>query len=175
MPTEKVLKEAHGCKATAYAQGATVWLWAMWTETDVTKSHTVRLPSTMTEPCCILPDWDMAMRSILLDLDPDRPGLEYYMVHEEYPYGSDLRDARTGEILFRTLDKDDTGRGVAADIDSRHRGYEYWCSDAPVVGDIKGKTVSAETSLSAIRRIMKLIISEVMRKRVSELCPECRQ
>lgn len=62
----KVLKEAHGCKATAYAQERTVWLWAMWTETYVTKSHTVRLPSIMTEPCCILPDWDMAMRSILL-------------------------------------------------------------------------------------------------------------
>ena len=84
----------------------------------------------------------------LADLDPDRPGLEYYMVHEEYPYGSDLRDARTGEILFRTLDKDDTGRGVAADIDFQHRGYELWCSDAPVVRDIKGKTISAETSLS---------------------------
>ncbi|CUQ18873.1 Uncharacterised protein [Segatella copri] len=48
----------------------TVWLWAMWTETYVTKSHTVRLPSTMTEPCCILPDWDMAMRSILLTWIP---------------------------------------------------------------------------------------------------------
>ena len=35
----------------------------------------------------------------LSDLDPDRPGLEVFMVHEEYPYGSDLRDARTGEII----------------------------------------------------------------------------
>ena len=85
----------------------------------------------------------------LADLDPDRPGLEYYMVHEEYPYGSDLRDARTGEILFRTLDKDDTGRGLAADIDAQHRGYELWCSDAPVVRDIKGKPISVESSLSS--------------------------
>lgn len=30
------------------------------------------------------------------------------MVHEEYPYGSDLRDARTGEILLYHTDRDDT-------------------------------------------------------------------
>ena len=75
------------------------------------------------------------------DLDPDRPGLEYFMVHEEYPYGSDLRDAKTGEILFRTYDKDDTGRGLAADIDANHRGYELWSSDKPVVRDIKGNPI----------------------------------
>lgn len=75
------------------------------------------------------------------DLDPDRPGLEYFMVHEEYPYGSDLRDAKTGEILYRTLDRDDTGRGLAADIDANHRGYEMWSSDKPEVRDCKGNVV----------------------------------
>ena len=75
------------------------------------------------------------------DLDPDRPGLEYFMVHEEYPYGSDLRDAKTGEILYRTLDNDDTGRGLAADIDANHRGYEMWSSDNPEVRDCKGNVI----------------------------------
>lgn len=75
------------------------------------------------------------------DLDPDHPGLEYFMVHEAYPYGSDLRDAKTGEILFRTYDKDDTGRGLAADIDDNHRGCELWSSDKPVVRDIKGEVI----------------------------------
>lgn len=75
------------------------------------------------------------------DLDPDRPGLEYFMVHEEYPYGSDLRDAKTGEILYRTLDRDDTGRGLAADIDANHRGYEMWSSDNPEVRDCKGNVI----------------------------------
>lgn len=75
------------------------------------------------------------------DLDPDRPGLEYFMVHEEYPYGSDLRDAKTGEILYRTLDRDDTGRGLAADIDANHRGYEMWSSDKPEVRDCKGNVI----------------------------------
>jgi rhamnogalacturonan endolyase len=75
------------------------------------------------------------------DLDPDRPGLEYFMVHEEYPYGSDLRDAKTGKILYRTLDRDDTGRGLAADIDANHRGYEMWSSDKPEVRDCKGNVI----------------------------------
>lgn len=144
----KVLKEAHGCKATAYAQGA----------------HSLAVGDVDGDGCDEITYGSAAINhdgtllystglghgdaQHLADLDPDRPGLEYYMVHEEYPYGSDLRDARTGEILFRTLDKDDTGRGVAADIDAQHRGYELWCSDAPVVRDIKGKSVSAESSLS---------------------------
>lgn len=145
----KVLKEAHGCKATAYAQGA----------------HSLAVGDVDGDGCDEITYGSAAINhdgtllystglghgdaQHLADLDPDRPGLEYYMVHEEYPYGSDLRDARTGEILFRTLDKEDTGRGVAADIDSKHRGYEYWCSDAPVVRDIKGKPISAESSLSS--------------------------
>ena len=76
------------------------------------------------------------------DLDPDRPGLEYFMVHEAKPYGSDLRDAKTGEILLRTYDKDDTGRGLAADIDANHRGCELWSADTPCVRDIKGQPIS---------------------------------
>lgn len=62
------------------------------------------------------------------DLDPDRPGLEFFMVHESSPYGGDFRDAKTGEVLKRITTGRDTGRGVAADIDSEHRGYEYWFS-----------------------------------------------
>lgn len=144
----KILKEAHGCKATAYAQGA----------------HSLAVGDVDGDGCDEITYGSAAINhdgtllystglghgdaQHLADLDSDRPGLEYYMVHEEYPYGSDLRDARTGEILFRTLDKFDTGRGVAADIDAKYRGYELWCSDAPVVRDIKGKPVSAETSFS---------------------------
>ncbi len=80
------------------------------------------------------------------DLDPDRPGLEFFMVHEEYPYGSDLRDARTGEILVRTYDRDDTGRGIAADIDANHRGCELWSLDTPGVRDIKGNQIASPTN-----------------------------
>lgn len=64
----------------------------------------------------------------LSDLDPDRPGLEFFMVHESRPYGSDFRDAGTGEVLKRLTAGRDTGRGIAADIDSLNRGFEYWSS-----------------------------------------------
>ena len=39
--------------------------------------------------------------------------------------GTDLRDARTGEILW-SKPSPDVGRGLAADIDPRHPGYECW-------------------------------------------------
>ena len=48
----------------------------------------------------------------LSDFIPSRPGLEYFMVHEHSPYGADLRDAATGEILFRVTADSDTGRGL---------------------------------------------------------------
>lgn len=76
------------------------------------------------------------------DLDPDRPGLEYYMVHEAEPYGADLRDALTGKVLFRETDSEDTGRGMAADIDARFRGAEYWSLANDTVRNIKGKAIS---------------------------------
>lgn len=88
----------------------------------------------------------------LADLDPDQPGLEYYMVHEAYPYGADLRDAQTGEVLFRQTGREDTGRGLAADIDSLHRGQEMWCSASPQVRDCHGNVI-AETWLPMNFRI----------------------
>lgn len=75
------------------------------------------------------------------DLDPDRPGLEYFMVHEERPAGYDLRDAKTGEILYRDFDNNDTGRGLSADIDAKHRGYEFWCSTRKAVHAINNDVI----------------------------------
>ena len=62
----------------------------------------------------------------LSDIVPDRPGLEYFMVLEERPYGRHLRDARTGELLYYTLSSGDNGRGLAADIFAEYAGLEYW-------------------------------------------------
>ena len=67
------------------------------------------------------------------DMDPDRPGQEVYMVHEEPASyganGSEFRDARTGELIFGVSGEGaDVGRGVAFDIDPTHRGYEMWSS-----------------------------------------------
>ncbi|MEJ2649799.1 MAG: hypothetical protein P8016_15490 [Sedimentisphaerales bacterium] len=60
------------------------------------------------------------------DLDPERPGLEVYGIHEgRNTPGAALLDARTGEIIWQTANAD-TGRGVAADIDPRYLGDECW-------------------------------------------------
>ncbi len=48
----------------------------------------------------------------LSDFIPSRPGLEYFMVHEKSPYGADLRDAATGELLIHATAGGDTGRGL---------------------------------------------------------------
>lgn len=67
------------------------------------------------------------------DLMPDRPGLEVFRCIEGSPYGCEIHDARTGEKLFYRTATGDTGACMAADIDSNHRGCEFWSSDAKSV------------------------------------------
>lgn len=79
------------------------------------------------------------------DLDPARPGLEKWGVHENVRgnggVGGAMLDARTGEILWKTMADKDTGRGVAADIDPRHAGAEAWGSNSPQLFDAGGKPI----------------------------------
>ncbi|MEY2411089.1 MAG: rhamnogalacturonan endolyase [Verrucomicrobiota bacterium] len=65
----------------------------------------------------------------LSDLDPERPGLEIFDIHEHvrHEHGIDFRDARTGKILW-SKPSPDVGRGVAFDIDPRHPGNECWAA-----------------------------------------------
>ena len=64
----------------------------------------------------------------LADLNPDRPGLELFDIHEDgEPYAWDVHDAATGEILLKGGQEGiDNGRGCAADIVADSRGYEFW-------------------------------------------------
>ncbi len=64
------------------------------------------------------------------DFLPERPGLEVFMVHEEKPYGYDLRDAATGEFILHKTESGDTGRGLAAHFDtsSPHSQFLYSAS-----------------------------------------------
>ena len=68
-------------------------------------------------------------------LDPDLPGYQVWEVHEEVAgyekYGYEMHDAKTGEILWGGPTSGDNGRGLAADIDPNHRGFEMWSADAP--------------------------------------------
>lgn len=59
---------------------------------------------------------------------PGREGMQVYDVHEASPYGWDLHDAATGEIIYSATAGSDTGRGIAADIDPRFDGWEMWAS-----------------------------------------------
>lgn len=65
----------------------------------------------------------------MADIDPDRPGLEIFMVHEGgpwAPYGYSLRDAKTGEVIYGGYTGKDTGRGMVGDVDPTRRGLETW-------------------------------------------------
>jgi rhamnogalacturonan endolyase len=81
----------------------------------------------------------------LSDIDPSRPGLEVFDIHEhnKHQAGAELRDARTGALLFGKPCPD-VGRGVAFDIDPRHPGYELWASGAGLSGvwNVKGEQIS---------------------------------
>ena len=83
------------------------------------------------------------------DLDPARPGLEVFGIHENEEAtvalgtpGLALFDVRTGAILWSQLPGGDVGRGLAADIDPRYPGAEFW-TNAPVgLLDVRGRKIS---------------------------------
>ncbi|SDM43762.1 rhamnogalacturonan lyase [Bacillus sp. OK048] len=63
------------------------------------------------------------------NLIPSRPGLEIFQVHEiPQENGTEIHDAKTGEILWGIPSVEDVGRGMAADIDPRYEGAEVWSS-----------------------------------------------
>jgi rhamnogalacturonan endolyase len=79
------------------------------------------------------------------DLDPTRPGLEKFGVHESPGknggVGAAMLDARTGEVLWTTPTDKDTGRGLAADIDPRHAGDEAWGTNSDNLYTAQGKAI----------------------------------
>jgi len=79
----------------------------------------------------------------LSDIDPTRPGLEVWGIHERprHAHGANLRDAETGRVLWG-LPLDDPGRGMAADIDPRYPGYECWANSSDGLYDCKGNRIS---------------------------------
>lgn len=84
------------------------------------------------------------------DLDPSRPGLEVYSCHEDTnsAYGYEMRDARTGEILYGEKTGNDNGRGTAGDIDPNYPGSEGW-SAAGVLTAADGTVISRKYTMSA--------------------------
>ncbi|MCD8390330.1 MAG: hypothetical protein LUD03_00625 [Firmicutes bacterium] len=83
------------------------------------------------------------------DLIPERPGLEVYSVHEGGNDAFDMRDARTGEIIWEIeRGKDDVGRGAAADIDPYYDGAESWSADQKLM-TAGGEVIAEQYSIPA--------------------------
>ena len=83
------------------------------------------------------------------DMVPSRPGLEVYGVHESEGNtlslatpGMALYDALTGQIIWSFVPGTDVGRGMAADIDPRTPGYEFWGATAVGLVDGQGARVA---------------------------------
>lgn len=79
------------------------------------------------------------------DLDPSRPGLEVFGIHEienntKGP-GVALYDAKTGKILFEGNRDEDAGRGVAENIDADNPGAEMWWSGSKGLYNMKGQMI----------------------------------
>ncbi|WP_205761033.1 rhamnogalacturonan lyase [Luteolibacter luteus] len=88
------------------------------------------------------------------DFDPERGGLELYLVTENeddtvrfQTPGAGLHDARTGKPLWSHSPGVDISDGVVADIDPRHPGAEVWGGPGEL-RTIKGEEIGARPRLS---------------------------
>lgn len=73
--------------------------------------------------------------------DPKSDALQLWDCHENRRDGSELRNARTGEIIFQIKSGMDVGRCMAADIDPTNPGLEMWSSDSHGIRNIHGGKV----------------------------------
>ncbi|MFD7660955.1 rhamnogalacturonan lyase, partial [Actinosynnema sp. NPDC059797] len=81
------------------------------------------------------------------DLDPSRPGLEYFKVSEDSSKpGSWFADARTGQRLWTTASGSDNGRGVSGDIYAGSPGAESWSSADGSLRNTRGQAIGRKPS-----------------------------
>ena len=83
------------------------------------------------------------------DLVPSRPGLEVFGVHESEGQtitlqtpGMALYDAHTGQIVWSMVPGVDVGRGMAADVDPRYPGSEFWGATSVGLVDGQGQRIA---------------------------------
>lgn len=87
------------------------------------------------------------------DFAPDRSGLEVFQVHEESPYGWDLHDAKTGQILYSATGSSDNGRGIAGCFLSSARGGQMASSNDRQLRSCVNNSVLSTKSTSVNFRI----------------------
>ena len=74
---------------------------------------------------------------------PDRKGLQVFEVHEEKPYGWDLHDAATGQIIYSATSSGDNGRGMAGTFIQNTRGGQFSSfGDRSLRSAVTGKIIS---------------------------------
>ncbi len=78
--------------------------------------------------------------------DPQADRLYIWDCHENRRDGSELRDARTGEIVFQIKSRSDVGRALAADIDPTSPGVEMWSTDSHGIRNMKGESLTPDSS-----------------------------
>ncbi len=70
------------------------------------------------------------------DLNPNHAGLEIWSCFEDTAHngkiGAAMRDAKTGNILFKYNASGDVGRACSADITAQYPGEEVWVSGSPL-------------------------------------------
>lgn len=80
------------------------------------------------------------------DLDPNNPGIEAWICHEDKPYGVSLVDCDTGKIIFHNDGSGDTGRCCGDNIWAGNPGAELWgnkeSDGSTPVKNVKGETLS---------------------------------
>ena len=64
-----------------------------------------------------------------------------------------MHSAATGEIIFGEKTGTDVGRGIAADIDPAHRGFEMWSTANGNVYDCKGNIIASKNRPSVNFRV----------------------
>jgi rhamnogalacturonan endolyase len=79
----------------------------------------------------------------LADMDPDRPGLEVWQVHEDAKNNGNIaasfRDAKSGTIIWSDAGSSDNGRGCCGPMTADVKGWQMW-SGAGGLWDIGHKS-----------------------------------
>lgn len=96
------------------------------------------------------------------DLDPTRPGLEVFGIHEIEDHskgdsgyvlgagpGVAVYSARTGEVYFKGAMDTDVGRGVAENVDPDNPGAEMWWSGSKGLYNMKGEKIGPSPTSNA--------------------------
>jgi rhamnogalacturonan endolyase len=85
----------------------------------------------------------------LADMDPDRPGLEVWQVHEDAAKNGGIaatfRDAKTGQVYWSDPGSKDNGRGCCGPMTAGVKGWQMW-SGAGGLWDVSHKSVGSMPS-----------------------------